>query len=63
MPAKNVPQNSVKNIRPYSLLRENAIFATPITPSEKSSDLYQRMSSGDFSLGTFSRRQSFGFDL
>ena len=33
-PQKNVPPNSVKNIRPYSLLREDAFFANPITPSE-----------------------------
>ena len=33
-PQKNVPPNSVKNIRPYSLSREDAIFATPKTPSE-----------------------------
>ena len=33
-PQKNVPPNSVKNIRPYSLSREDAIFATSITPSE-----------------------------
>ena len=31
---KNVPLNSVKNIRPYSLSREDAIFATSITASE-----------------------------
>ena len=31
---KNIPPNSVKNIRPYSLSREDAIFATSIIPSE-----------------------------
>ena len=33
-PQKNIPTNSVKNIRPYRLLREDSIFANPITPSE-----------------------------
>ena len=33
-PQKNVTPNSVKNVRPYSLPREDAIFANPITPSE-----------------------------
>ena len=40
-PAKNVPPNSVRNIRPCTLSRENAIFATSITPSEKSHDSYK----------------------
>ena len=35
-PVKRVPPNSVRNIRPYTLLRENAIFATSITSAEKS---------------------------
>ena len=35
--------------RPYSLSRENAIFATLITPSEKSNDSYILVSYGDFS--------------
>ena len=39
-PAKNVPPNSVRNIRPYTLSRENTIFASSITPSEKSHDSY-----------------------
>ena len=43
-PAENVPPNPVKNILPYTLSRENAIFATSITPSEKSNDSYKLMS-------------------
>ena len=30
-PEKNVPPNSVSNIRPYTLSRENVNFATSIT--------------------------------
>ena len=61
-PAKNVPPNSVKNIRPYTLSRENSIFATSITPSEKSSYSYKLISQADFSKGASSGRQFFGFD-
>ena len=42
--AKNFPSNSVKNIRPYSFSRENAVFATLITPSEKTIDSYKLIS-------------------
>ena len=39
---QNVPPNSVRNVRPYTLSRENTIFATSRTPSEKSHDSYLR---------------------
>ena len=53
-PVKNVPPNSVKiSVRPYSLSREDAIFANPITPSENrmiciNSCLWQIFPSGSF---------------
>ena len=53
-PSKNVSQNSIKNIRPDSLSRENAISVTPIIPSEKSIDSYKLMPLGDLSLNAFS---------
>ena len=59
---KNNPQNSVKNIRPYSLSRENENFATTITHSKKSNSSYKLMSLGNFSLGASSGRQLFRFD-
>ena len=61
-PAKNVRSNSVRIVISYSLSRENAIFATPKTPLEKSNDLHKLMSLEDFPWGTCSGRQFFGFD-
>ena len=43
-PAKNVPLSSIKNIRSLTLSRENAIFATSITPSGKSNYSYKLIS-------------------
>ena len=61
-PAKNICPNSVPIVIPCSLSRENAIFATLITPLEKSNDLHKLMSLEDFHWGTSSGRQFFGFD-
>ena len=61
-PAKNVRPNSVHMVIPYSLSRENAIFATLITPLEKSNDLRNLISLEEFPCGTSSGRQFFGFD-
>ena len=61
-PAKNVRSNSVCIVISSSLSRENAIFATPKTPLEKSNDLRKLMSLDDFPWGTCSGRQFFGFD-
>ena len=55
-PAKNVRPNSVHIVIPYSLSRENAIFATLITPLEKSNDLRNLISLEEFSCGTSSGR-------
>ena len=52
-PAKNAPRNSVRNIRPYALSRENKIFTTSITPSENSHDSYKLHILGSFSLECF----------
>ena len=62
-PQKSVVSNSVKNIRPESLSRRNAIYLTLIIYSEKSNDLHKLMPLGDFSLVAFSGRSFFGFDL
>ena len=48
--------NSVHIVIPYSLSRENAIFATLITPLEKSNDLRNLISLEEFSCGTSSGR-------
>ena len=61
-PAKNVRPNSVHIVIPYSLSRENAIFATLITPLEKSNDLRNLISLEEFPCSTSSGRQFFGFD-
>ena len=61
-PAKNVRPNSVHIVIPYSLSRENAIFATLITSLEKSNDLRNLISLEEFPCRTSSGRQFFGFD-
>ena len=61
-PAENVRPDSVPIVIPYSLSMENAIFATLITPLEKSNDLCKLMPLEDVPWGTSSGRQFFGFD-
>ena len=61
-PAKNVRPNLVPIVIQYSLSRENAIFAKPITSLEKSNDLRKLILWKKLPWGTCSGRQFFGFD-